>query len=140
MALRHRLANGPLVNRFNRAQPRTRPNTAIMGSRSRPLFVRPAAAVLGAIFGACLSAGLSAGLSAAGAQSPDTGSRDAAAFAALEIAETETVVEIVDGDTLVLADGRQVRLVGLQMTDGFKAFQSGSSSTHKIPTNARFSP
>ena len=95
-----------------------------MGYRSRPLFVRPAAAVLGAIFGACLSAGLSA----AGAQSPDTGSRDAAAFATLAIAETETVVEIVDGDTLVLADGRQVRLVGLQAPKlplgrpGFKAW------------------
>jgi endonuclease YncB( thermonuclease family) len=99
-----------------------------MEYRSRPLLVRPAAAVLGAFFGACLSAGLSTGLSAAGAQSPDTRSRDAAAFAALEIAETEAVVEIVDGDTLVLADGRQVRLVGLQAPKlplgrpGFKAW------------------
>ncbi len=32
----------------------------------------------------------------------------------LVVAETERVVEIVDGDTLVLADGRQVRLVGIQ--------------------------
>ena len=88
-----------------------------MGYRSRPLFVRLALAVPGAVFGACLSAGLSA----AGAQSPDTGSRDAAAFAALEIAETETVVEIVDGDTLVLADGRQVRLVGLQAPGRYTA-------------------
>ncbi len=114
-----------------------------MGYRSHPLFVRPAAAVLGAIFGACLSAGLSAGLttglSAAGAQSPDTGSRDAVAFAALEIAETETVVEIVDGDTLVLADGRQVRLVGLQMPDGFIAFHSGSPGTPKPRMNTPIS-
>ncbi len=111
----------PAGEPLNRAQPRTRPNTAIMGYRSRPLFVRPAAAVLGAIFGACLSTGLSTGLSAAGAQSPDTRSRDAAAFAALEIAETEAVVEIVDGDTLVLADGRQVRLVGLQAPGRYTA-------------------
>ena len=32
----------------------------------------------------------------------------------LVAAETERVVEIVDGDTLVLAGGRQVRLVGIQ--------------------------
>ncbi len=107
-----------------------------MGYRSRPPFVRLATVILGAVFGACLSAGLSA----AGAQSQDTVSHDAAAFAALEIAETETVVEIVDGDTLVLDDGRQVRLVGLHVTDGFKAFQPGSPSTQKIPTNARISP
>ncbi len=32
----------------------------------------------------------------------------------LVAAETERVVEIVDGDTLILAGGRQVRLVGIQ--------------------------
>ncbi len=46
----------------------------------------------------------------------------------LDVAETEPVVEIVDGDTLVLADGRQVRLVGIQAPKlplgrpGFKAW------------------
>ena len=70
---------------------------------------------------------------AARAESPDAPSLDApsldaAAFAALEAAETEAVVEIVDGDTLVLADGRQVRLVGIQAPKlplgrpGFKAW------------------
>ncbi len=88
-----------------------------MGHRSQPFFVLLAVAVL------------AANLSAARAQSPDTRSAlDAWAFAALEIAETEAVVEIVDGDTLVLADGRQVRLVGLQAPKlplgraGFKAW------------------
>lgn len=58
----------------------------------------------------------------------DTRSLDANAFAALEIAGTGAVVEIVDGDTLVLADGRQVRLVGIQAPKlplgrpGFKAW------------------
>ncbi len=107
-----------------------------MGYRSRPLFVRLAPAVLGAAFGACLTAGLSA----ASAQSQDTVSHDAAAFAALEIAETETVVEIVDGDTLVLADGRQVRLVGLQMIGGFIAFHPDPSGTQKPRINARITP
>jgi endonuclease YncB( thermonuclease family) len=71
---------------------------------------------------------LAANPSAARAQGRDTQSLDAAAFAALEIAETEAVIEIVDGDTLVLADGRQVRLVGLQAPklplgrSGFKAW------------------
>ena len=32
----------------------------------------------------------------------------------LVAAETERVVEIVDGDTLILAGGRQVRLAGIQ--------------------------
>ncbi len=73
-------------------------------------------------------AALAVGPSAAHAQGLDTAIRDAAAFAALEIAETESVVEIIDGDTLVLADGRQVRLVGLQAPKlplgrpGFKAW------------------
>ena len=46
----------------------------------------------------------------------------------LVAAETERVVEIVDGDTLVLAGGRQVRLVGIQAPKlplgrpGFKAW------------------
>ncbi len=90
-----------------------------MGHRIRPFFVPLVLAVLGVE------------LSAARAQSLDIQSRDAAAFGALEIAETEAVVEIVDGDTLVLADGRQVRLVGLQMIDGFITFHSGSSNTLK---------
>ena len=91
-----------------------------MGHRSRPFFVLLAPIILGTVLGPSLSA--------ARAQGPDTRSRDAAAFAALEIAETEAVVEIVDGDTLVLADGRQVRLVGLQAPKlplgrpGFKAW------------------
>jgi endonuclease YncB( thermonuclease family) len=69
-----------------------------------------------------------ADFSVARAQGPDTRGLDAGAFAALEIAETEAVVEIVDGDTLVLADGRQVRLVGIQAPKlplgraGFKAW------------------
>ncbi|MEE8394009.1 MAG: thermonuclease family protein, partial [Rhodospirillales bacterium] len=33
---------------------------------------------------------------------------------ALEKGETATVREVVDGDTVVLADGRQVRLTGIQ--------------------------
>ncbi len=108
--------NGPPF----RAQPEARPKIVAMGHRSRPFFVLRATAVLGMILGA--------GLSAACAQGLDTRNRDAAAFAALEIAETESVVEIVDGDTLVLADGRQVRLVGLQAPKlplgrpGFKAW------------------
>ncbi len=102
-----------------------------MGHRSRPFFVLLAAAVLGAILGAVLGPSLSA------ARAQDL---DAAAFAALEIAGTEAVVEIVDGDTLVLADGRQVRLVGLQMTGGFIAFHPGSSSTPKLRINAVISP
>ena len=46
----------------------------------------------------------------------------------LVAAETERVVEIVDGDTLILAGGRQVRLVGIQAPKlplgrpGFKAW------------------
>ncbi len=58
----------------------------------------------------------------------------------LVAAETERVVEIVDGDTLVLADGRQVRLVGLQMIGGFIAFHPGPSSTPKLRINAVISP
>ena len=85
-----------------------------MEDRSRLFFAPLAAPVLGAVLGAVLGVILGAGLSAARAQGPDTRSRDVAAFAALEIAETEAVAAIVDGDTLVLAGGRQVRLVGLQ--------------------------
>jgi endonuclease YncB( thermonuclease family) len=87
-----------------------------MGYRSHPLFYLFVFAALGA------------NLSGVRAQGQDTGNRDAAAFAALEIAETESVVEIVDGDTLILADGRQVRLVGIQAPKlplgrpGFKAW------------------
>ena len=99
-----------------------------MRHRSRLFSALLATAVLGVILGA--------GLSAARAQVPDTRSRDAAAFAALEIAETDAVVEIVDGDTLVLADGRQVRLVGLQMIGGFIAFHPGPPSTPKLRINA----
>ena len=84
-------------------------------------------------------AALAVGPSAAHAQGLDTAIRDAAAFAALEIAETESVVEIIDGDTLVLADGRQVRLVGLQMIDGFIVFHSGSLSTPKPRTDTPIS-
>ena len=40
--------------------------------------------------------------------------------------ETGRVVEIVDGDTLILAEGRQVRLVGIQVTTRFAAFHPGS--------------
>ncbi len=47
----------------------------------------------------------------------------------LVAAETERVVEIVDGDTLVLAGGRQVRLVGIQVTTCFVAFHLGSSAS-----------
>ncbi len=47
----------------------------------------------------------------------------------LVAAETERVVEIVDGDTLVLAGGRQVRLVGIQVTTRFVAFHLGSSAS-----------
>ena len=46
----------------------------------------------------------------------------------LSIAETQKVVEIVDGDTLVLADRRQVRLVGIQVTTRFATFHPGSFS------------
>jgi endonuclease YncB( thermonuclease family) len=87
-----------------------------MGHRRRLLFVLLAVP------------GLVADFSVARAQGPDTRGLDAGAFAALEIAETEAVVEIVDGDTLVLADGRQVRLVGIQAPKlplgraGFKAW------------------
>lgn len=38
----------------------------------------------------------------------------AAGPAALDIAERGRVVEVIDGDTVVLDDGRQVRLVGIQ--------------------------
>ncbi len=95
-----------------------------MGHRSRLFFAPLAAPVLGAVLGVILGAGLSA----VRAQNLDFRSRDDAAFAALEIAETDAVVEIVDGDTLVLADGRQIRLVGLQAPKlplgrpGFKAW------------------
>ena len=37
-----------------------------------------------------------------------------AAQGALEIVERAQVVEVIDGDTLELDDGRQVRLVGIQ--------------------------
>ena len=47
----------------------------------------------------------------------------------LVAAETERVVEIVDGDTLILAGGRQVRLVGIQVTTRFVAFHLGSSTS-----------
>ena len=129
MPLRRRLANGPHYG----AQPGARLKITAMGHRSRPFFVLLAVVILGA------------NLSAARAQGPDTRSRDApsldaAAFAALEIAETEAVVEIVDGDTLVLADGRQVRLVGLQMIGSFIAFHPGPSSTQKLRINTVISP
>ncbi len=51
----------------------------------------------------------------------------------LVAAETERVVEIVDGDTLILAGGRQVRLVGIQVINRFAAFQLSSFSTQKLP-------
>jgi len=87
-----------------------------MGHRSHPVLVLLALAVICASF------------LGARAQDADTRGRDADAFAALEIAGTGSVVEIVDGDTLVLADGRQVRLVGIQAPKlplgrpGFKAW------------------
>ena len=104
-----------------------------MAHRRHPIFVLLVFTVLGVIPPTVGAQGLDT-------RSLDAPSLDASAFAALEIAETESVVEIVDGDTLVLADGRQVRLVGLQMTDGFKAIQPGSSSTPIPPTNARIPP
>ncbi len=58
----------------------------------------------------------------------------------LVAAETERVVEIVDGDTLVLADGRQVRLVGIQVTTRFAAFHLSSFSTQKLRTNPVIPP
>jgi endonuclease YncB( thermonuclease family) len=117
MALRRRLANGPHL----RAKRGARKIIAAMGHRSHPVLVLLALAVIWAS-----SPG-------ARAQDADTRGRDADAFAALEIAESGsaeigTVVEIVDGDTLVLADGRQVRLVGIQAPKlplgrpGFKAW------------------
>jgi len=51
----------------------------------------------------------------------------------LVAAETERVVEIVDGDTLILAGGRQVRLVGIQVITRFAAFHRSSFSTQKLP-------
>jgi endonuclease YncB( thermonuclease family) len=47
---------------------------------------------------------------------------------ALAVADTAQVIEVIDGDTLVLTDGRQVRLVGIQAPklplgrSGFKAW------------------
>ncbi len=43
--------------------------------------------------------------------------------------ERARAVRIVDGDTLVLADRRQVRLVGIQVTTRFVAFHLGSSAS-----------
>lgn len=74
-----------------------------MAQRSRPFVLLVAFAVL--VAGVAPSVW---------AENQDPRTPDAAAFAALARAETEAVVEIVDGDTLVLADGRQVRLVGIQ--------------------------
>ncbi len=54
----------------------------------------------------------------------------------LVAAETGRVVEIVDGDTLILAGGRQVRLVGIQVTTRFVAFHLGSS----VSLEARMKP
>ncbi len=78
--------------------------------------------VLGAALGAAVAAGARAQVSPApvplGPLPPG-----------LVAAETERVVEIVDGDTLVLAGGRQVRLVGIQVTTRFVAFHLGSSTS-----------
>ncbi len=58
----------------------------------------------------------------------------------LVAAETEQVVEIVDGDTLILAGGRQVRLVGIQVITRFAAFHLSSFSTQKLRTNPVIPP
>ncbi len=39
------------------------------------------------------------------------------------------VVAVVDGDTVRLDDGRELRLVGIQVTTRFTAFHPGSFST-----------
>ncbi len=87
--------------------------------------------VLGAALGAALGA-----VAAAGARaqvSPAPAPPDVLPLAPLPpglvVAETERVVEIVDGDTLVLAGGRQVRLVGIQVTTRFVAFHLSSSTS-----------
>jgi endonuclease YncB( thermonuclease family) len=93
---------------------------AAMGQR------KPSVIVLLALFVA--GAALAARAESLDTRGLDAPSLDASAFAALEVAETEAVVEIVDGDTLLLADGRQVRLVGIQAPklplgrSGFKAW------------------
>ena len=58
----------------------------------------------------------------------------------LVAAETERVVVIVDDDTLVLAGGRQVRLVGIQVITRFAAFHLSSFSTQKLRTNPVIPP
>ncbi len=58
----------------------------------------------------------------------------------LVAAETERVVEIVDGDTLILAGGRQVRLVGIQVATRFAAFHLSSFSSPQCPTNPVIPP
>ena len=68
--------------------------------------------VLGAALGAAVAAGARAQVSPAPVP-PGPVPLDPVP-PGLVAAETERVVEIVDGDTLVLAGGRQVRLVGIQ--------------------------
>ncbi len=83
--------------------------------------------VLGAAVGATVAAEARAQVSPAPGPLP--------LLPGLVAAETERVVEIVDGDTLVLAGGRQVRLVGIQVTTRFAAFHPGSFSTQKPRRN-----
>ena len=84
--------------------------------------------VLGAAVGATVAAEARAQVSPAPGPLP--------LLPGLVAAETERVVEIVDGDTLVLAGGRQVRLVGIQVTTRFVAFHLGSS----VSLEARMKP
>lgn len=53
-------------------------------------------------------------VTSAAAPAEDEGADSAVATCALAGGETGTVAEIVDGDTLVLADGRVVRLAGIE--------------------------
>ncbi len=88
--------------------------------------------VLGAAVGATVAAEARAQVSPAPGPLP--------LLPGLVAAETERVVEIVDGDTLVLAGGRQVRLVGIQVTTRFAAFHLSSFSTQKLRTNPAIPP
>ncbi len=50
------------------------------------------------------------------------------------------VVAVVDGDTVRLDDGRELRLVGIQVTTRFAVFHPGSFSTQKSHMNPVIPP
>jgi endonuclease YncB( thermonuclease family) len=87
----------------------------------------------------CLLLPAQPALSAAGAQAAQAGlAAERAAALGLDFAAGAPVVTVVDGDTLVLADGREVRLVGIQAPKlplgrtGFAAWPLADEAKRKL--------